>query len=173
MTEQMKDIPNYEGRYAITNDGRVWSYPTKMGHHNGKYKSITLTSRGYPNVRFSDRKSKAKAFLIHRLVAECFIPNPENKKTVNHKNGIKTDNRVENLEWMSHSENVQHSYDNGLEIASCEFRKYTMKEVLEIKSLYKTGLYSHRKIGKMYNISHGTVGAIIRNERKLLQEVLV
>ena len=54
--------------------------------------------------------------MIHRLVALMFIKNPKNKKTINHKNGIKTDNRVNNLEWNTHSENVLHSYRNGLQI---------------------------------------------------------
>lgn len=65
---------------------------------------------GYLHVQLTD-KGKTKDFLVHRLVAITHILNPENKKTVNHKNGDKHDNRLENLEWMTTSENVQHSYD--------------------------------------------------------------
>lgn len=64
-----------------------------------------MCSNGYLQVNIG-----SKNMLIHRLVAEAFIPNPENKPQVNHKNGIKTDNRVENLEWVSCSENISHSY---------------------------------------------------------------
>jgi hypothetical protein len=71
--------------------------------HKSGYLHITLYNNG---VQLSCKH--------HRLMAESFIPNPENKKCVNHKNGMKTDDRLENLEWATHSENTQHAYDNGL-----------------------------------------------------------
>lgn len=115
MEEIWKDIPNYEGIYQISNVGRVKRLERKSrnGHCNVTYKELIfknqLNKDGY--VELSFRKNLLqKHVLVHRLVAISFIPNPENKKTVNHKNGIKTDNRVENLEWATQKENTQHAY---------------------------------------------------------------
>lgn len=106
MGEIWKDIKGYEGLYQISDRGNVKSFkygkerklkPCKFG--NG-YLIINLSINGYYN-----------SFNIHRLVCESFLPNPENKEQVNHKNGIKSDNRLDNLEWVTRSENAKHSFD--------------------------------------------------------------
>lgn len=93
--------------FVITKDGKVYSEKNNRFHqfrlHTGGYLQITLCYKG-----------AAKDFYGHRLVASYFIPNPKNKPCVNHKNGIKTDNRIENLEWCTDSENQKHSYSTGL-----------------------------------------------------------
>ena len=100
---QIKDIPGYEGLYAVTTTGEVFSYP--KGNKKPRWLKSYITSYGYSGLSLT-----AKQKLVHRLVAIAFIPNPDNKPQINHINGIKTDNHVSNLEWVTNSENVLHSF---------------------------------------------------------------
>lgn len=102
--ETWKDISNYNGDYKISNLGRIYSNVCNriLNLSKRKQDGYIITSLGKRNDRVSIR--------VHRLVAEAFIPNPENKKEVNHKNKDKADNRVENLEWMNGWENTQHRF---------------------------------------------------------------
>lgn len=110
----MKDVPGFEGKYAATRNGRIWSYPKSTNHKKG---GIFLKPReipkGYLRVNLCV-KNQAKDYYIHRLVASAYIPNPKKLPQVNHKNGIKTDNSVKNLEWTSCSDNHKHAFRIGL-----------------------------------------------------------
>jgi hypothetical protein len=103
---------------------------------------------------------------IHRLVGENFIINPENKNEVNHINGIKSDNIIENLEWCTHKENMQHSFMTGLNTkagiikAYKKTRKLNIDDIEKIKELTKNG-FSQRKIGSIFNVTHQTIGNLI------------
>ncbi len=94
----MKDIKGYEGKYAVTEDGKIYSY-YKKGFLKLKPQRDGYILAGLRN------KGKRKSYMVHRLVAQAYILNPENKATVNHKNHIRDDNRVVNLEWMTQKEN--------------------------------------------------------------------
>lgn len=105
--EIWKPIKDYEGLYEVSDLGRVF------GIKKNKILKQFLTHRGYLQIQLC-KDSRAKLCRPNRLVAQAFIPNPENKPEVNHKNGMKMDNRVANLEWATTSENIQHAYDTGL-----------------------------------------------------------
>jgi len=106
------------GRYELYEDGRIYARPHRNGNrgggHNGKWLKPSIGKHGYKIVTLKTGNRKYKQLLLHRLLAEAFIPNPENKCCVNHKDGNKLNNSLDNLEWVTYSENNQHAYDNGL-----------------------------------------------------------
>lgn len=117
--EKWKDVVNFEGYYLISNWGRIKSVEReiirkKQGRIVVKEKFLKAdkTPKGYYRIQLQS-KNKTKNMLVHRMVAEAFIPNPENKSQINHKNTIKTDNYIDNLEWVNNSENQIHAYRTG------------------------------------------------------------
>ena len=149
----MKAIPSYEGLYSVTKDGRVFS------HRNNIYLKAADRGWGYLGVCLS-KKSKLKTINIHRLVACAYIENPESKPEVNHINGNKKDNNVENLEWATCKENVNH----GIRLGLCSHAKgeksgrskLTEKDVLQIKKLLSEGL-TPNEIAKDYQVGARTI----------------
>lgn len=112
----VKNLLGYEGLYLIDSLGNIVSCPRQNGSRFvNQYKILgTKTNKfGYKEVALS-KDGKTKTVLLHRLIAIHFVDNPHNLPCVNHKNGIKTDNRIENLEWCTKSQNTKHAYDNNL-----------------------------------------------------------
>lgn len=100
-----KEIQNFSN-YLVSDDGKVWSKKNqKDGSVRLKEMKQNIQSAGYNQVMLSKKGQKPAPKLVHRLVAQAFIDNPENKQEVNHINGNKLDNRIENLEWVTHAEN--------------------------------------------------------------------
>ena len=109
----MKDVKNFEGLYAVTSCGKVWSYKSK------KFLKQAITKQGYLQVCLY-KDGKQKVCLVHRLIAEAYIPNPENKSDVNHKNEFeKTNNSINNLEWLTRAENRNYGTRNTRAAKSC------------------------------------------------------
>ena len=158
---QFRDFTNYR----IYEDGRVESLNFGRSGRSG-WMNTRANNSGYQSVDL--RKDKVKyTFLVHRLVAETFIPNTENLSDVNHINADKSDNRVSNLEWVSHAQNMQHSFENNL-LPYGERHgnaRLTEGDVREIRQLLAEGVTNHREIGALFGISHSTVRDIEKGRR--------
>ena len=133
----IKDIPGYEGIYGISNCGVVISYGGKSNHKDAIILKPNFDKDGYKRVSLSHNKVKA-FYRVCRLVAISFIPNPENKEYVNHKDEVKDNDSVDNLEWMTHFENWEYSCGSEcIIVAKCD---KTTGEVIETyKSLMEAG----------------------------------
>ena len=121
--EVWKDVVGYEGLYRISNQGTVCRL-----YKNGKVNFMTpRILNGYWRVKLCNGNTQ-KEYFLHRLIAQAFIPNPDNKPEINHINGIKTDNRIENLEWVTRSENAIHATKTGL-LKYSEYRYNRARDV--------------------------------------------
>lgn len=121
-----RTLSNYPD-YDIYSDGRIYS------HRSNKFLSPSKTTDGYLAVRFTNDQKEGKTFKVHRLVAILFIPNEQNLPEVNHKDGNKQNNNVNNLEWVSHSQNIKHAWDNKL-ILNTESRIQKIKKANQNKT---------------------------------------
>lgn len=151
----MKWIENeeFEKLYKISESGEVFSV------RSDRFLKGWLAKSGYPTVQLSNNGSK-KSKLVHRLVAEAFIPNPENKPHINHIDGDKQNNNVENLEWCTQSENVKHSFALGLSSSrrgtDNESSKLSEEEVIAIMNYKAQGKYP-TEISRLIGLKVSTV----------------
>lgn len=145
-TEIWKDVPGYEGKYQASTLGRVRSldretpFKNSVTHRKGKVLKHGSVG-GYLNINLFDHALKCKSFLAHRVIAITFIPNDHSLKEVNHKDGDKKNNRVENLEWCTRSENIMHGYRTGL------YGEHGKGENNKVSKLTNSDIYKIRAIG--------------------------
>jgi hypothetical protein len=173
MKEIWKDINGYENVYQVSNEGRVKSLSRHIENGQSGYTSKEIFLKlvpdrvGYSTVSLMKNNNR-KLAKVHRLVAETFIYNEENKKCVNHINFIKDDNRVENLEWCTHKENSQHSILNRkFQMGERHHNlKITDEQVLEIREMYSNNLKTYRELAKMYKTNHNYIRAIIKRRKR-------
>jgi hypothetical protein len=159
--EQWTPVVGFELFYRVTDFGQV-------GRVNGKILKPGLSPRGYLTVSLYNGKGKSRTMKVHKLVAEAFLgPRPPGKE-VNHKNGIKTDNRVSNLEYVSSGDNQRHAYRIGLRTASPRKgeqhwkHKLTSEDIKEIRSL--KGAMTQRAIARKFNVSEPHISLIMNGK---------
>jgi hypothetical protein len=167
MRETWLPVKGYEGIYLVSNLGRVksltrvvrnarWGVDTPKVLHPVMLKEAKY-GNGYCFVMLS-KLGRVNHAMIHRLVAQAFLPNPHKKRTVNHINGIKADNRVENLEWATHSENMKHASDTGLTKMKGGENPYARKVTIE-KNGVKTSFDTQREAAKFIGVKDVNVSS--------------
>ncbi len=160
--EEWKDIPEFEGIYQVSNLGRIRSLDRtfiskkdkRTWHIAGTIGTPALKSTGYPHKRFK-HNGFIKGYIIHRLIAQLFIPNPLNLPEVNHKDGIKTNNKVDNLEWVTQRENMRHAAKSGLLP-----RKLTPEQVIQIRKDFKNGKHKN-DLSKEYKVTVPCIHSLV------------
>jgi hypothetical protein len=155
-----KDVIGLEGVYQISSTGRLRNNKTKV------LLQPSYSRKGYV-VYTTIQKGFRKTLAAHRLVAYSFIPNPEGKEQINHINGIKSDNRVENLEWATAKENMRHASSTGLlnNMGEAGRSKLTNIDVLDIRSVYIKGEISMKEIASHYNVSISSIYNILSRKK--------
>ncbi len=158
MEEIWKDIKGYEGLYKVSNLGMVKS----VRYNTNKILSIIHNIKtGYNSVALCYNR-KRETMYIHRAIAMAFIENPDNKPHINHKNGIKNDNSINNLEWVTSSENHKHKYD-VLKYKQHR-RKHTEDEVYKIREMYNNSSITQVKLVDIFNSNKTTINNILKNK---------
>lgn len=166
LVEVFKDIEGYEGQYQIGNQGSVKSLARHpLGRRAPlpeKLLSLKISKSGYPTLGLC-KDNKKTFFTVHRLAAQHFIDNTENKPTVNHKDGIKTNNCVSNLEWSTHQEQMRHAVGNNLlEVRGAP--KYSPEMKQQLKDEHSLTGISISALARKYKISERTVGRVVSGE---------
>ena len=175
MTEEWKDIIGYEGLYQVSNLGRVKSMNRVIYYSDGRkfnYYSqilkVNINKRNYNNnIVHLYKNGIRKAIPVHRLVATSFIVNNDNLPEVNHIDGNRNNNKVENLEWSSRKDNMKHAFDNGL-INNIGINHgnniYAESQIIEVKKLLLLKL-PHKQIEEITGVKKGTIEQISRNKQ--------
>lgn len=171
--EDKIEIQGYEGLYSVTSDGRVWSHPKGTNTKNGRWMSLDNSGR-YPMVSLM-KDGQKKRHLVHRLVAQAYVSNPDNLPQVNHINGNRTDNRADNLEWVTASDNRIHAWNTGLQVTTEDHkasarkagygrRLFSMEQAEDIRAAYASGDMNQYELAAHYNTSQAVINGIVLNK---------
>jgi hypothetical protein len=167
--EQWKEVAGTNGQYEVSNTGFLRTHNWKNAKQTRVMKPA-MDDRGYMKTIIVVN-GKNRNIAVHRLVAEAWIPNPENKSQVNHINFNPSDNRVENLEWCTPKENAMHSYkagrikkpvyNDGIRGSQNGMSKLTEDQVREIRQKFKPRIYTREMLGREYGVAPSTIKDVI------------
>lgn len=178
--EIWKDVVDYEGQYEVSNTGKLRYVPKTIMrfrkdtgkshaiHIKGKTSFGSLNKKGYFDVKLW-KDGTSKSIVIHRLIAQSYIPNPSKLPQVNHIDGVKTNNRVENLEWCDNAHNVKHAYVLGLAVGlkgeKQNGSKIKESDVLEIRKFYADNPTAFYRIyAEKLNLSIKSICSIVNRK---------
>ena len=171
-TEIWKKVPNYS-TYEVSSFGRLKTFNWK-NHGTEAIMKPALDGSGYLRTMLKRDDGKIHTIKVHRIVGSAFIPNPEDKPQINHKNGIRSDNRLSNLEWCTASENVKDSFASGRsnnQGMNCPTSILTDDQVREIRADYVggnrnqyTGGLTRQKLADRYGVKLGAIKNILMNK---------
>lgn len=175
MEEILKDIKGFEGRYQVSNTGRVFRLAHKTTWVNKNNKEVVRSfcfmerkvQKSLNKLYLAVNLKHSDNFLIHRLVAVAFIPNPLSLEFVNHKDGNKHNNNVENLEWCTRQQNEDHAFATGLKNSTGEHNtmaKLTDKQAKIIKNQTDRSVANKKALVKEFNVHRATIERIWNNK---------
>lgn len=165
--EEWRPVKGYEGFYSVSNLGRVRrdKSPKKRTHGILKTK---ITRNGYVEVQLS-ANAVVRSVSVHRLVGFAFLEKPEGKNDINHKNGKRSDNRLDNIEWLSRQENIQHMFtvlgNHGPQGEAAGSAKLTMEIVKEIRRTYASGSCTQDMLAQRYGVLQNAISRIVNGKR--------
>lgn len=166
--EQWRPVVGYEGVYAVSDHGRVMRLAGSERVKENRIVKQGNNGRGYMFVRLWAGNKQEHRY-VHRLVMQSFVSECPKGITVNHIDGNKANNHLNNLEYATHSENIQHAYDHGLNYGvrgeMHSMAKLTQAQADEIRRLYALGGISQRALAEQFKISASVIGGIIHGVR--------
>lgn len=165
--EEWKPVDGYDNKYFVSSFGRIKSFVTSPNHPKnttGVILSQSITKKGYCRCDLS-KDNKKQAHAVHRLVGFAFVPNPDNLPQINHKKGIKTDNRYHQIEWNTCQQNIQAAFDTGIKSVAGEKHPrslFTNEQVKEMRELFYSEKATITEIIEKFKTNYDTAWRIIK-----------